>query len=479
MSLTLERQDEFTCLLAPVGAMKVPVTFYLSEKIRRRVEDGALRQAADAACLDARSSVLATPDIHSGFGVPIGSVLASPAVVSPSAVGYDINCGMRLLSTPLQASEADPARIAGEIGNLIPLGEGKSNLHLNRGELVRVLERGLPALRSALPRLGLLAEDAEFELYDHDRLCTEDQGSMAASVGDLPERAVERGLPQLGTLGGGNHFIEIQRVDRILDKDGAEALGLRQDRIMIMIHSGSRGLGHETAGHYMRAARDYVHRHGLVAPNSQLHWFPVDSPEGRRYIGAMNAAANYAFANREAMALLVRRAMREVYGPGVAAAVRSLYDVPHNMAKKERHQGVDYVVHRKGATRAFDADRMAGTPFAHIGQPVLIPGSMGTASYVLLGHQGSARSLFSVNHGAGRVMSRTEAAGKKGRPGAISDRDFRKAMEGVYLIAENRRRIKEEAPQAYKDIDEVVRVVAGAGLAVPVARLVPLAVLKG
>ena len=252
-----------------------------------------------------------------------------------------------------------------------------------------------------------------------------------------------------------------------------------------MIHSGSRGLGYEVAGHYMRQAKGYLKSRGVAPPNGQLQYFPAESAEAKQYLEAMNGAANFAFANRSVMALLVRRAFGSVFGSQEVGGIRSVYDVTHNMAKEERWEGKNYMVHRKGATRAFDGERMSGTPFERLGQPILIPGSMGTASYVLMGHAGSRRSFFSVNHGAGRVMSRTKAAGRKGKRGrsgvnaAISDQDFKRSMEGVVLICENPRRIKEEAPAAYKDIDEVIRVVLGAGLALPVARLAPLAVLKG
>ncbi|HUV09039.1 MAG TPA: RtcB family protein [Spirochaetia bacterium] len=487
----VEKREQFVYTIPRFGAMKVPVTLFLSESLLKQVEEEAIDQIVDAACLDEDSSVLATPDIHTGYGVPIGSVLATAGFISPSAVGYDINCGMRLLSTPFEATEAEARRIAEEIARCIPLGEGKKNLSLSKGELKLVLSRGLDGLESVLPRFGLVDREgmSPYELFNEDRERTEDRGSLAGSFEAVPEAAVERGLPQLGTLGGGNHFLEIQRVASIENREAAGALGLFEGQLTCMIHSGSRGLGHEVAGQYMRRAKAYLKEHGVSPPNGQLLFFPAGSREGRQYLGAMNGAANYAFANREVMALLIRGAFGRVFGPSSVREIRSVYDVTHNMAKEETVEGKLCLVHRKGATRAFDGARMKGTGYEGLGQPVLIPGSMGTSSYVLLGHPGSARSLFSVNHGAGRVMSRTQAAGKgarrkgrKGRGGSaglITDEDFRKSMEGVHLICEDRRRIKEEAPGAYKDIDEVIRVVLGAGLALPVARLVPLAVLKG
>lgn len=463
--------------------MKVPVTLFLSEALLREVEEEALKQIRDAASIDADSVVFATPDMHTGYGVPIGSVLASPNYVSPSAVGYDVNCGMRLLATPFEAKNVDVRSLADEIGRRIPLGEGRENLSLSRKELELVLTRGLEGLGSVLPRFGLLEDSASIERLEDDARRTEDFGRLPGTPRGVPEQGLEPGTRQLGTLGGGNHFIEIQELADVEESSTARRLGLFSGQLLVMIHSGSRRLGYEVAGHHMRKARAYLKSRGIAPPNGQLLYFPTESPEGEEYHGAMNGAANYAFANREVMALLVRQAVAAVTGD--ASKVRSVYDVTHNMAKRESHGGRTYIVHRKGATRAFDRQRMKGSPYEDIGQPVLIPGSMGTASYVLVGYEGSSRSFYSVNHGAGRRMSRTEAAGGRGKkggkrhPARISDREFERSMEGVFLICGNRRRIKEEAPEAYKDIDEVIRVVAGAGLAIKVARLRPLAVLKG
>jgi tRNA-splicing ligase RtcB len=488
----LVKQAQFTYTLPKSGSMKVPATLFLSERLLEEVEEEALRQISDAACLDGESFVYATPDLHTGYGVPIGSVIASPNIVSPSAVGYDINCGMRLLTTPLDAASVDVNRLAGRIADLIPLGEGKRNLSLSRTELEQVISRGLDGLESVLSRFGLIDEESgaadeasSYALFLEDRERTEDRGSLRGSSEGIPAGAIERGFGQLGTLGGGNHFIELQEVVSVEDEKAAEALGLFRGQLTCMIHSGSRGLGYEVAGRYIGQAKGYLRSKGITPPNGQLQYFPADTREARSYLEAMNGAANFAFANRSVMALLVRQAFRNFLGGEEAGRIRSVYDVTHNMAKEERWEGKGYLVHRKGATRAFDSERMRGTAFESLGQPVLIPGSMGTASYVLLGHPGSSRSFFSVNHGAGRVMSRTQAAGRKGKKGrhgvkaAISDQEFRQSMEGIFLICGNRSRIKEEAPAAYKDIDEVIRVVLGAGLALPVARLKPLAVLKG
>ncbi len=473
----IEQTAKFTYRILPQGSMKVSVTLFTSEKIR--VEEEAIDQITDVASIDPESFVFATPDIHTGYGVPIGSVWVTPNYISPSAVGYDINCGMRLLSTPYTAEKINIKALSLEISRLIPLGEGKKNLKVKPKEMKQILKRGLSGIENLLVRYGLITNTREKETLSNDITHTEDTGSLAGNPDKLPPKALERGLPQMGTLGGGNHFIELQELTEIYNEQVAEFLGLFKGQLTVMIHSGSRGLGHETAGYYMKLARNYMSKTGLFAPNSQLFYFHIHSKEGSDYLKAMNSAANYAFANRETMALLIRRAFERVMGEGASSNVKTVYDVTHNIAKEEIYKNRRYIVHRKGATRAFDRERMRGTPFESIGQPILIPGSMGSASYVLLGSEKSSVSFYSVNHGAGRVLSRRQAAGKKGREAMISDKEFKRAMEGIYLICDDKRRIKEEAPQAYKDIDEVIEVVVGAELAIPIARMRPLGVLKG
>jgi len=289
---------------------------------------------------------------------------------------------------------------------------------------------------------------------------------------------MQKGIHQLGTLGGGNHFIEIQYVQEIFDQALAKTFGLFKNQIVVMIHSGSRRFGYEIADQYMNIA---AQRPENADRRKMLSYLLTDTNAGKNYIAAMGAAANFAFTNRHVMALLVRRCFNRMFGP---TPLKMVYDVAHNMAKFETHNGKQLWVHRKGATRAFGPERMAATIFAQTGQPIITPGSMGTASFLLVGTGNSDESLCSVNHGAGRVMSRTAALGKarRGRiitPGLISDEQFRRSMEGIKLIAGNKRKIKEEAPDAYKDIDEVVRIVVECGWARAVARMVPLAVLKG
>lgn len=480
--MTARRIDAFRLELPPVGRMRTRALVYLHE--RMSAEAAALDQLRDAASVDGRAIVLGTPDIHTGFGVPIGSVVASPELVSPAAVGYDVNCGMRLLATPLDAAGLDPARVAEEIRRELPLGEGRESplFALDERRLAKVLAEGVPGLARVARADRDLAERLDPDGIDADLRRIEDRGAVDADPARVSARALRRGLAQLGTLGGGNHFVELQRVERVEMTEAARALGLREGQAVVMIHSGSRGLGHQVADEHMRAALGAAPRHGVPVPNPQLAFVPAESDEGRAFLGAMGAAANFAFANRQAIAAVVRRALARVAGRPLAAP--TVYDVSHNIAKRERRDGERLYVHRKGATRAFPASRMPGTDFGAIGQPVLIPGSMGTASYVLLGAEGAAESLYSVNHGAGRVMSRTAAAGRRrgrGRRGGgrISEARFEESMRGVHLVCEDRRAALEEAPDAYKDVDLVVETVVGAGLAGVVARLVPLAVLKG
>jgi tRNA-splicing ligase RtcB len=479
----MKRFGKYLIIVERRPPMKVEARIYAGPGVE--VEDQAVLQLKNAASLPGVVKVLATPDIHLGYGVPIGAVVAMDNAIIPAAVGYDINCGMRLMATPLDADQVPLIPVVREVHASIPLGEGKRNIRFSAGELRRVLSSGVPGLIEILADRSLeldhpeLADGLDLEIEQATSERIEDCGSMRGNPDALPPRAIERGAGQLATLGGGNHFIELQKVTDLYDSKTAASWGIRKGQLTIMIHSGSRGLGHETGGHYMKLAHDYDQAMNIEHPGRDLAWLPLDSPGGEQYLGAMNAAANFAFVNRHLMAMLVRRALRNNTG----AHAWSVYDVSHNMAKLERHGGQELVVHRKGATRAFTQDRMKGTQFEHTGQPVLIPGSMGTASYLLTGDAKSPEALYSVNHGAGRAMSRTAAAGKGGRrgnnPGLISDDEFRESMKGIILVAEDMRSAREEAPAAYKDIEAVIDTVTSAGLARKVARMVPLAVLKG
>jgi tRNA-splicing ligase RtcB len=473
----LVRIDPFRLLMERSGKMFTDATIFASKSIK--LEPDAVRQLCDAASLPPAKKVLATADIHVGYGVPIGAVLGLQDAIMPPAVGYDINCGMRLLHTPFSKNQISAEKIAADIARDVPLGEGRENLQLDKAGIEAVINQGVAAVPALAQRSGHRA----WEAFDPDQFADdlqriEENGSMPADPGAVPKQAIQKGSNQLGTLGGGNHFIEIQYVQEIFDADLAKPFELFKDQIVVMIHSGSRRFGYEIADQYMNVAAtipENADRHKM------LSYLPTSSGPGKSYISAMHAAANFGFTNRHVMALLVRRCFNRMFGP---TPLKLIYDITHNMAKLETHSGKRLWVHRKGATRAFGPQRMAGSFFAKTGQPIITPGSMGTASFLLVGTGNSEESLNSVNHGAGRVMSRTAALGKSRRgrttaPALISDEQFKRSMQGIKLIAGDRRRIKEEAPDAYKDIEEVVRIVVECGWAKPVARMVPLAVLKG
>jgi tRNA-splicing ligase RtcB len=391
-------------------------------------------------------------------------------VISPGGVGYDINCGVRLLALPLDVDElgrrVEP--LVHELSRAIPAGAGKRGaLYFEGPGLAQLLVDG--------PRLlvrehGIGTED--------DLEHTESGGCLpGADPGALSERACLRGSGQVGTIGSGNHFIEVQRVDRVFDDATARAFGLEEEHVTVLIHSGSRGLGHQVCTDHVRAMDAAIRRFGIVLPDRQLACAPLSSPEGKAYFSAMAAAANFAFANRHAMAHLVRRTVARVLGESTAAATRQVYDVAHNIAKIEEHHGRRVCVHRKGATRAFAAGSPdIPTAFRDVGQPVFVPGSMGTASYVLVGAPGAMELSFGTTcHGAGRRLSRTGARRQIG--GAELRR--RLEAEGIVVRCPSNKGLAEEAPFAYKDVERVVDVVEAAGLARRVARLRPLGVVKG
>jgi tRNA-splicing ligase RtcB len=412
------------------------------------------------------------PDIHQGYGFPVGGVAATQVpdgVVSPGGVGYDINCGVRLLALSLDEEGLGERReaLVHEISRAIPAGTGKHGALRFRGEeLDRVLIDG----PHALVALGIGTED--------DLEHTESSGCLpGADPAAVSERALSRGEGQVGTVGSGNHFIELQRVERILDPAAAAAFGLHEGQVTILLHSGSRGLGHQVCTDYVKLMDAAMARYEIHLPDRQLACAPQSSPEGEAYLAAMAAAANYAWANRHAMAHLVREAIGRILGKETAAATRQVYDVAHNVAKIEEHNGRRVCVHRKGATRAFPA----GSPdipadYRAVGQPVFIPGSMGTSSFVLAGAPGSMeRSFGTTCHGAGRRLSRHAATRQ------IQGAELRRQLEaqGIVVRCPSNRGLAEEAPFAYKDVERVVDVVARAGLAHPVAQLRPIGVVKG
>jgi len=455
--------------------MRVPARVFADRELIAAIAgDRSLWQLENVATLPGIvEAALAMPDIHQGYGFPVGGVAATEApdgVVSPGGVGYDINCGVRLLALPISLRElgdlCEP--LVHEISRAIPAGTGKRvELRLTGAELDDVLREGP---RMLVDRLGLGTEE------DLER--TESEGCLpGADPAAVSDRAKQRGAGQVGTIGAGNHFIEVERVEAIFDAGAADAFGLQVGQVTVLIHSGSRGLGHQVCTDYVRELDLCQRRYGIDLPDRQLACAPLSSPEGRAYLAAMAAAANYAWANRQAMAHAVRRAIGRTLGSAVAEQTRQVYDVAHNVAKFEAHHGREVCVHRKGATRAFPA----GSPeipeaYRAVGQPVFIPGSMGTSSYVLAGEPGSMeRSFGSTCHGAGRRMSRTGARRQIG--GAQLRREL--ADAGIVVRCPSNKGLAEEAPFAYKDVERVVDVVQRAGLARRVARLRPLGVVKG
>jgi tRNA-splicing ligase RtcB len=455
--------------------MRVPARVFADEELLAAIlADRSLDQLQNVATLPGIvEAALAMPDIHQGYGFPVGGVAATEppdGVISPGGVGYDINCGVRLLALPLTAAElggrVEP--LVHEIARTVPAGAGKTGpLQLDKAAFERVLAAGPRVL---VDELGVGTPD------DVER--TESEGRIeGADPAAVSERARARGFRQLGTIGSGNHFVEVQRVAAVLDEEAAAAFGLAEGQATVLVHSGSRGLGHQVCSDYVRTMEAAERRYGIELPDRQLACAPLSSPEGRAYLAAMAAAANFAWANRHAMAHLVRGAIRRVLGGVAADGTRQVYDVAHNIAKLERHGGRELCVQRKGATRAFPA----GSPeipavFREVGQPVFIPGSMGTSSFVLAGEPGAMECSFGTTcHGAGRRLSRTAA--KKRVTGAELRREL--AARGIVVRCPSNSGLAEEAPLAYKDVERVVAVVERAGLARRVAQLRPLGVVKG
>ena len=475
----LEKLDDYRWLVprgTKPGMLTDALIFTSEQMLADLLKDLSLEQAINVAMLPGivgRS--LAMPDIHQGYGFPIGGVAATdPAeggVISPGGVGFDINCGVRLLSSSLSLDEVRPKirDLVNQLFRDIPCGTGqKGNLGLSHLDLEHVLQEGAAWMVSQ----GYGRAE--------DLACCEESGKIeGADPAAVSDRAKKRGLPQVGTLGSGNHFLEVQYVERIFEPEIAQALGLYQNEIVVLIHSGSRGLGHQVCTDYLRGMGEAMRRHGISVPDRQLACVPVRSKEGEEYLAGMRAAANFAWANRQGMTYLTRQAFKRIFDE--KQDLRLIYDVCHNIAKLERHrmdgQEREVIVHRKGATRAFPASRPeVPVVYRSVGQPVLIPGSMGTASYVLVGSEGALRETFGTScHGAGRVMSRTAA---KRSAGAVNAK-HRLEEQGIIVRAETRDGISEEIPEAYKDVDAVIDVVHNAGLAKRVARLKPIGVIKG
>ena len=459
--------------------MNVPVWIFADEDlIEDALGDLSLTQAVNVACLPGLvGHVAIMPDVHQGYGMPIGGVMASrvpEGIISPGAVGYDINCGVRVLASSIEYQSAIPYLndLASTLYRNCPSGVGKGgSLPLSVAEFDRVCREGG---RWALAQGYATKEDLER---------TEEFGCLEEADPDqASQRAKQRGKGQLGTLGAGNHFLEVDVVEEVLDSEAAAVMGLQEGCLAVQIHCGSRGFGHQICTDYVQDFQWAVINYGIKLPDRELVCAPFESPEGQAYLGAMKAAANYAFANRQVLAYQARRSFQEVFGLQAGAQpLRQVYDIAHNMAKIETHQiegeELTVCVHRKGATRAFGPEFRGLPPeYRPFGQPVLVPGSMGTESWILLGTKANEELSFGSScHGAGRVMSRRQA-----KRTIRGDRLREKLeQEGINIRAGSMPGLAEEAPQAYKNVSRVVETVSKAGIAHKVARLRPVAVVKG
>jgi tRNA-splicing ligase RtcB (3'-phosphate/5'-hydroxy nucleic acid ligase) len=476
----LSKIDDVIWELPRSGGMRVPGRVYADDEIAATLRgDQSLEQVANVAHLPGIVDYsLAMPDIHFGYGFPIGGVAAfsvEDGVVSPGGVGYDINCGVRLLATDIQASELGD-RLKPLVDRLfrdVPSGVGAHGAirTLTRQELFDLVVKGAGwAVEQGFGR----PEDLEH---------TEAGGALPGAHPEcLSDRAVQRGVDQVGTLGSGNHFLELQVVDEVFDPEAAAAFGVSAGQLCLMIHCGSRGFGYQVCDDYLKIMAEAAPRYGIDLPDRQLVCAPVRSPEGERYLAAMAAAANYAWANRQMIMHLSRQALAKALSlPGEGLGLRLVYDVAHNIAKIETHQldkgRRELCVHRKGATRAFGpGHEEVPADYRAVGQPVIIPGDMGRASYLCRGTEVAMRQTFgSTCHGAGRVLSRSAAL--KRAKGRLIDKEL--AQAGVTVRSQGRKTLAEEMPEAYKDVEQVVAVVDRAGVSPKVARLRPIGVVKG
>lgn len=456
------------------GGMRVPVKLFLSEKLLEEVEEGAIQQAINVAHLPGIYKYsLAMPDMHFGYGFPIGGVAAldiNEGGLSPGGIGFDINCGVRLLRTNLMVDEIKPKlkQLLEKIFKNIPSGVGKGGkLRLSMSQLDDVLDEG--AKWAVKNNYG----------YENDLKHTEEQGRLKfANHEKVSKKAKERGLPQLGTLGAGNHFLEIQRVDKIYLPEIAKRFGIeKENQICVMIHTGSRGLGHQVCTDYLQILEKRFYEEVKKLPDRELIYAPSNTQECEDYFQAMCASANYAWANRQLITHWTRESFCDVLNMKEKdIGLELIYDVAHNIAKIETHDEKKLYVHRKGATRAFPrGSEDLPSDYKDIGQPVLIPGSMGTASYVLIGAETAKETFYSTAHGAGRVSSRASMVRN------IRGEDVARELEkkGILSKAASWKVLAEEAPEAYKNVDEVVRTTQEAGISKIVVRLVPIGVVKG
>jgi tRNA-splicing ligase RtcB len=477
--IELKKIDEAVWLMEKHDFMKVPAYIYATEKMIEKIkQDRTLQQLKNVAGLEGIiKHALVMPDAHEGYGFPIGGVAAFDAedgLVSPGGVGYDINCGVRLLTTQLHEKDVRPKikELCDALFKNVPSGVGsEGRLKISHEELDTAVVQGVDwAIEKGYG-------------WKEDKERCEEYGQLAgANPKSVTSTAKARGKSQLGTLGAGNHFLEVQTVEKIFNEEAAKAFGLYEGQITVMIHCGSRGYGHQICTDILAPLLELARKMNLWLPDKELVYAPLKTPEAQRYLDGMRCAVNYAFINRHIIAHWTRETFDQIFGNGTSDNMHLLYDVAHNIAKFEYHN-VDgkrkkLIVHRKGATRAFPAGRDELPPiYRNIGQPVLIPGSMGTASYVLLGKQkGLEISWGTTCHGSGRTMSRAEAIRKH------DGRTLVKQLwnnQGIYVRATEPKVVAEEAPDAYKSVDDVVEAVAKAGISDIVAKLRPIGVVKG
>ncbi len=461
------------------SGMRVPVRIYADEPLlQKMLSDRTIMQAKNVSSIPGivgQSIVL--PDGHEGYGFPVGGVAAMDAeegMISPGGVGYDINCGVRLLRSNLTEKDVRSKlkELVTDLFSSIPSGVGsKGSVILSPSELDEVLVKGVN-----------WAIDHGYGTNDDADMCEENGQIQNADPNKVSDKARKRGAPQLGSLGSGNHFLEVQKVSEIHDEEAANRMGLKEGTITVLIHCGSRGFGHQVCSDYLRVAEQAMHKYDINLPDRELACVPNNSEEGESYRAAMFAALNFAWSNRQMLTHWTRKSIERVFNQTEADLdMKLVYDVAHNIAKVEKHK-VDgkerkVVVHRKGATRAFPANRdEIPSKYRDLGQPVLVPGSMGTASWVLLGQPNSMDLSFgSTAHGAGRTMSRTKARRN------FSEEDVKKSLsdKGIFIKALTRDGVVEETPQAYKDVDAVVNVSHNLGIATKVAKLIPIGVIKG
>jgi len=471
--MKVKKISEFLFEIPMQKKMIVPGWMFLSDDLFENVDPGAMEQLSNISSLPGiELHSIGLPDMHYGYGAPIGSVAAfnvDEGGVSPGMCGFDINCGIRLLRTNLDISEVKPKlkKLLNEIFRLVPVGVGKhSKLKLTREKFLKILRNG-----------------AQFMIengygFPEDENFIEENGRMKTNLDGVSEKSISRGIRQIGTLGAGNHFIEIQYVDKLFDEKISKIFGLEKNEVVVMIHTGSRGFGHQVATDYIKTLIEKYPKIAKSIPDRELIYAPSGSKEEKLYLDGMKAAANFAWANRQMISHLVRTAFKNIIGTNELPLV---YDLSHNIIKKRKHfigdKKKEVYVHRKGATRAFGPNEPeVPKRYKSAGQPVLLPGSMGTESYVMVGTELAMKQTFgSIAHGAGRTLSRNRALKR------FSDNQILKELtkKGILAHSASKGILSEEAPEAYKDVSEVVRVCEGAGIAKNVARLKPMGVVKG